>query len=170
MQLWEKALINLIIDSKKDLWFQTELTRDDIETMMTQITRLYQSGNYILVRSFIDTNKATKCIAYDENEIGFDLDTLAELDGNTKESGFIEIREYIADKKMFLCVQDWCKAYMMRPCVFRLDWLDSRDTQKMLYANRRWPSMTKESKILDCERYDISLSDYVDTPSITCKI
>ena len=65
-----------IIDSKKDLWFQTELTRDDIETMMTQITRLYQSGNYILVRSFIDTNKATKCIAYDENEIGFDLDTL----------------------------------------------------------------------------------------------
>jgi hypothetical protein len=82
----------------------------------------------------------------------------------------IEIREYIADKKMFLCVQDWCKAYMMRPCVFRLDWLDSRDTQKMLYANRRWPSMTKESKILDCERYDISLSDYVDTPSITCKI
>ena len=68
-----------IIDSKKDLWFQTELTRDDIETMMTQITRLYQSGNYILVRSFIDTNKATKCIAYDENEIGFDLDTLESL-------------------------------------------------------------------------------------------
>ena len=32
-----------IIDSKKDLWFQTELTRDDIETMMTQVSRLYQS-------------------------------------------------------------------------------------------------------------------------------
>jgi hypothetical protein len=66
-----------IIDAKKDLWFQTELTRDDIETMMTQITRLYQSGKYVLMRVFIDVNKGgQKCIAYDENEIGFDLDIL----------------------------------------------------------------------------------------------
>jgi hypothetical protein len=66
-----------IIDSKKELWFQTELTRDDIETMMTQITRLYQSGKYVLMRVFVEANKTgQKCIAYDENEIGFDLDTL----------------------------------------------------------------------------------------------
>jgi len=30
--------------------------------------------------------------------------------------------------------------------------------------------MTKKDKIADCERYGISLSDYADTPSITCKI
>jgi hypothetical protein len=60
-----------LIDSKKELWFQTELTRDDIETMMSQVARLYQSGKYMLMRVFVD-----KCIAYDENEIGFDLDTL----------------------------------------------------------------------------------------------
>ena len=66
-----------IIDTKKELWFQTELSRDDIETMMTQITRLYQSGTYVLMRVFIDTVKsAHKCIAYDENEIGVDLDTI----------------------------------------------------------------------------------------------
>ena len=66
-----------IIDSKKELWFQTELTRDDIETMMTQVTRLYQSGKYILMRVFVDINKnGQKCIAYDENEIEFDLDIL----------------------------------------------------------------------------------------------
>ncbi len=66
-----------IIDSKKDLWFQTELTRDDIETMMTQITRLYQSGKYVLMRTFVETAKTgSKCIVYDENEIGFDLDIL----------------------------------------------------------------------------------------------
>jgi hypothetical protein len=66
-----------IIDTKKELWFQTELTRDDIETMMTQITRLYQSGKYGLMRVFIDANKpGQKCIAYDENEKGFDLDIL----------------------------------------------------------------------------------------------
>ena len=66
-----------IIDTKKDLWFQTELTRDDIETRMTQLTRLYQSGKYVLMRVFIETSKSgSKCIAYDENEIGFDLDIL----------------------------------------------------------------------------------------------
>ena len=65
-----------IINEKKDLWFQTELTRDDIETMMTQVTRLYQSGKYILMRVFIDSKSGKKCIAYDEQEIGFDLDTL----------------------------------------------------------------------------------------------
>lgn len=66
-----------IIDTKKELWFQSELTRDDIETMMTQITRLYQSGKYVLMRVFIDVNKSgQKCNAYDENEIEFDLDIL----------------------------------------------------------------------------------------------
>jgi len=64
-----------IIDTKKDLWFQTELTRDDIETMMTQVTRLYQSGKYMLMRVFVETLKSGS-IAYDENEIAFDLDIL----------------------------------------------------------------------------------------------
>jgi hypothetical protein len=45
--------------------------------MMTQLTRLYQSGKYVLMRVFIETSKSgSKCIAYDENEIGFDLDIL----------------------------------------------------------------------------------------------
>lgn len=68
-----------IIDSKKELWFQSELTRDDIETMMAQMIRLYQSGKYMLIRSFIETNKldkSIKCVAYDENEFGFDLEQL----------------------------------------------------------------------------------------------
>ena len=66
-----------IIDANKDLWFESDLTRDDIETMMTQVTRLYQSGKYMLMRVFVDTGKpGSKCIAYDENEIGFDLDIL----------------------------------------------------------------------------------------------
>ena len=68
-----------IINDKKELWFQTELTRDDIETMMTQMIRLYQSGKYMLIRSCIETNKtdkSIKCVAYDENEFGFDLEKL----------------------------------------------------------------------------------------------
>jgi len=68
-----------IINEKKELWFQTEITRDDIETMMSQMIRLYQSGKYMLIRALIETNKLDKsinCIAYDENEFGFDLEKL----------------------------------------------------------------------------------------------
>jgi hypothetical protein len=67
------------INSKKSLWFQSELTRDDIESMMSPITRLFKSGKYILIRSFLNTNKYTgkdKCLAYNENEISVDLDSI----------------------------------------------------------------------------------------------
>ena len=85
----------------------------------------------------------------------------------------IEIREYVMYNpftKMNVCIQDWCNADMVRPSVFRLDWLDSKDTETLLVKSREWPTMTKEDKITECERYGISLSDYVDTPSITYKI
>ena len=37
------------IDNKKSLWFQSELTRDDIETMMTPISRSFRSGRKVLL-------------------------------------------------------------------------------------------------------------------------
>jgi len=85
----------------------------------------------------------------------------------------IEIREYVTNNlftPMNVCIQDWCDACMIRPNVFRLDWLDSKDIKTILLKSREWPTLTKEDKIAECERYGISLSDYVDTPSITCKI
>ena len=82
----------------------------------------------------------------------------------------IELREYIAVNKMYLCIQDWSRGYMMRPNVFRLDWLDSKDLTMILDTNREWPNLLKDEKIENCERYNIALSDYMDTASITCKI
>ena len=82
----------------------------------------------------------------------------------------IELREYIFVNKMYLCIQDWSRGYMMRPNVFRLDWLDSKDLTTILDTNREWPDLLKDKKIENCERYNIALSDYMDTPSITCKI
>jgi len=67
------------IDAKKSLWFQTELSRDDIETMMSPMTRLYKSGKNILIRAHLNTTKHTgkdKYLAYDENEQPVDLDTI----------------------------------------------------------------------------------------------
>ena len=68
---------------KKDLWFQTELSRDDIETMMSPLIRLYQSGKYILLRITLTAQKINgldKSIAYNEQELTIDLDKLEATD------------------------------------------------------------------------------------------
>jgi hypothetical protein len=46
-----------MIDNKKKLWFQSDLTRDDIDNMMTPLYRLYKSGINVLIRTYIDVNK-----------------------------------------------------------------------------------------------------------------
>ncbi len=66
----EESCQNLI-DEKKHLWFSNELTRDDLETMMTSLVRLYKSGTKALMRAFFDVsrrNNNLKCHIYDENE------------------------------------------------------------------------------------------------------
>ncbi len=68
-----------LINNKKHLWFHTELTKDDISSMMTPICRMYKSGKNILIRVTIETCKQTnkdKCIAYTEEEVLVDLVTL----------------------------------------------------------------------------------------------
>ena len=67
------------IDNKKSIWFQGELTRDDIETMMTPISRSYKSGRKILIRCYLDISRETgkdKCIVYDEKETLLGINTL----------------------------------------------------------------------------------------------
>ena len=64
------------IDEKKNLWFSGEYTKDDIENMMTPLTRIYKSGKYVLIRIYLNSNKhtnETKCLAYNENEVSVDL-------------------------------------------------------------------------------------------------
>ena len=64
------------IDEKKNLWFSGEYTKDDIENMMTPLTRIYKSGKYVLIRIYLNANKhtnETKCLAYNENEVSVDL-------------------------------------------------------------------------------------------------
>lgn len=68
---------------KKELWFQTELSRDDIESMMSPIMRVYQSGKYILIRISLNAQKINgleKSIAYNEQEANIDLDKLEGTD------------------------------------------------------------------------------------------
>lgn len=67
------------IDRKKSLWFQGDLTRDDIESMMSPLSRSFKSGRKILIRTHIDINRHTgadKCIVYDAGETIVGLDAL----------------------------------------------------------------------------------------------
>ena len=69
------------IDEKKQLWFQNEFTRDDIETMMTPIARMYKSGSSVLIRAYMNENKYTgkdKCIVYNEHEVNIDINAINE--------------------------------------------------------------------------------------------
>ena len=71
------------LNEKKELWFQTELSRDDIESMMSPLMRVYQSGKYILIRNSLNTQKTNgldKSIAYNEQEANIDLDKLVSTD------------------------------------------------------------------------------------------
>ena len=70
-----------LIYEKRNLWFHQEIQKDDIETMMSPLFRLYKSGKKLLIRTYIDIKKENslpKCVAYDENEIKVDLETIDE--------------------------------------------------------------------------------------------
>ena len=75
----ESKCQNNIYD-KRDVWFHNDLSKDDIETLMTPITRLFNSGKEILIRTYIDVSKQTgknKCLVYGEDEIQIGLEDIA---------------------------------------------------------------------------------------------
>ena len=77
-----------LIDKKKHVWFHTELSRDDINTMMSPICRMYRSGKNILIRVNIESSKhngQAKCIAYNEDE------TLVEINSLQQEQNIIPL-------------------------------------------------------------------------------
>ena len=71
IEKFEKTCHDKIMENKH-IWFNTELSRDDIETMMTPLVRVYKSNIYILLRAYISANKIMggkdSCMIYDENE------------------------------------------------------------------------------------------------------
>ena len=67
------------INDKKDIWFTTDITEDDIESMTTPIYRLYKSGKNLLIRTNLDVDKSTnmgKCMVYSEDEIKLSVDNI----------------------------------------------------------------------------------------------
>ena len=70
------------INDKKEIWFTSEITDDDIETMMSPVYRLYKSGKNLLIRTFLDLDKTTntgKCMVYNEDEIKLSVDSITNI-------------------------------------------------------------------------------------------
>jgi hypothetical protein len=67
----ENKLIELIYQ-KKDIWFQNEMEKEDIETFFNPICRPFKGGKFHLIRINIPRNKTLSsqyhCNIYDENE------------------------------------------------------------------------------------------------------
>ena len=60
------------IYDKSEMWFHNDFTKDDIESLMTPVYRLHNSGKKLLVRTYIDVgreNRQHKCVVYDEREV-----------------------------------------------------------------------------------------------------
>ena len=67
------------IYKRRDTWFHNELSRDDVESMLTPMSRLYRSGRSLLIRTSLRTDKSTgqpKCTVYDEREAPVALATM----------------------------------------------------------------------------------------------
>ena len=70
-----------LIFEKKDIWFQTELTLDDIENMFIPPGKSYKSGKFTAIRAHIPMSKQIKqeyCLIYDETERQLDRSVLTE--------------------------------------------------------------------------------------------
>ena len=67
----EERLIQLIYE-KREIWFQNEMDKDDVENFFNPICRAFKGGKFHLVRVHIPKNKMASsqyhCNVYDENE------------------------------------------------------------------------------------------------------
>ena len=67
------------IYKQRETWFHTELSRDDIESMLTPMSRLYRSGRSILIRTQLRVDRASgkpSCTVYDERESSLDISAI----------------------------------------------------------------------------------------------
>ena len=79
----EAKLIDLIYE-KRNIWFQNEMDRDDIESFLNSTCRSYKGGKYHLIRINVPKSKTIgssySCNIYDENENIIPITELKEND------------------------------------------------------------------------------------------
>ena len=59
---------------------------------------------------------------------------------------------------------------MARPTCFELTWDLRNDFSSIVDKSNEWRETDAEKKKELCIKYGVALPDYMDTPSLTCKI
>ena len=70
-----------LIYEKRELWFQSEMLEEDIESMFISPIKPYRSGKFLIIRTYIPTSKHIRqegCLIYDENERMLDSSSINE--------------------------------------------------------------------------------------------
>ena len=77
----EMKIIDLI-HSKSNSWFQDSIDKDDIENAFASPVRVYKSGNYYLIRSYVESPRmaqsSTQLTIFDENENEINMEDIHE--------------------------------------------------------------------------------------------
>ena len=86
----EEICQKLIFD-KSESWFQNSLDKNDVETAFNSILRIYKSGKYYLLRTYVKNtiNNEPSIKIYNENEIPL---TINDINSETKLISILEIQ------------------------------------------------------------------------------
>jgi hypothetical protein len=86
----EEICQKLIFD-KSESWFQNSLEKNDVETAFNSILRIYKSGKYYLLRTYIKNtiNNEPSIKIYNENEVPL---TINDINTETKLISILEIQ------------------------------------------------------------------------------
>jgi hypothetical protein len=80
-----------LIFEKSEAWFQNSLDKNDVETAFNSILRIYKSGKYYLLRSYVknNINNEPAIKIYDENELPL---TINDINSDTQMISILEIQ------------------------------------------------------------------------------
>jgi hypothetical protein len=86
----EEMCQKLIFD-KSEAWFQNSLDKNDVETAFNSVLRIYKSGKYYLLRSYVknNVNNEPSVKIYNENEIPL---TINDINSDTNLISILEIQ------------------------------------------------------------------------------
>ena len=180
-----------IIDEHKGQWFQTELSRDDIEVMMDKPAKLYTSGKFITIKVSIDLSSTdSRSLVFDENNNMMDIECITAdttfipllvIEGVRSISKRFEISVHLVqllvtnkqiEKRCLIKRDALIRPHLEQRNIINtlpIDYNTNNDTKQVNDVSK--PSMITDIVPIDIKCYDITEVDIVvtDDDSITLK-
>jgi len=144
-----------LIFDKKDLWFNDNLEKDDIETAFASPIRIYKSGKFYLVRVNFKLNPITNnpiAKVYDENEYQFSLDDIINIDNKTYLISIIEVQGIKFTSKNFQIELEIKQSMVLKDdisfdnCLIKKNIINENNTKVKLIKEEEKVKLIKEEE------------------------